>query len=275
MRTLYLFLSIFCFFNKILCDIPKFFILVPTYNNEKYCIRNLETIAYQYSTLPYEIHIVNDASTDKTGILINEYKQKHNLKFVKIIHNANRVGSLENIFNTIHKYCSDDKIVVCVDGDDALSDAKNVLMRLELEYLDPNIWITYGSFREYPSHKKGFCREIPISILENKKLRKYPFVVSHLRTFRAGLFKKIKKEDLQHNGKFLPVAGDVAFMLPMLEMAAPIKRGAKNHSSFIKDMLYDYNMFNPLSDFKIKAEQQKFYGNYITRKPPYHPLTKL
>ena len=65
-------------------------------------------------------------------------------------------------------------------------------------------------------------------LLSNKQLRTLPYVAQHLRTFKVGLFKKIRKEDLMLNGKFYEVNADMAVMIPLLEMAGP------THSKFIQ-----------------------------------------
>ena len=60
----------------------------------------------------------------------------------------------------------------------------------------------------------------------------------HLRTFYAGLFKKIKLGDFLFQGQFFQAACDTAFMFPMLEMAG-------NKAVHIQDILYVYNQANP------------------------------
>ena len=47
-------------------------------------------------------------------------------------------------------------------------------------------------------------------------------------------------QDIMFEGKFVPVCGDVAIMLPMLEMAG-------FHSRFIPEVLYIYNCDNQIS----------------------------
>ena len=102
----------------------EFAILVTSYNNEKWVDRNLDSIVQQRYTNKYHIICLDDGSTDRTGKLMDEYVEKHQLRssFLHIIHNKVRVGSaLENIYNIIHSEIADHKIVVLVDGDDALS----------------------------------------------------------------------------------------------------------------------------------------------------------
>ena len=183
----------------------EFVILVTSYNTKKYVRRNLDSLIHQRSTFPYEIIVVDDGSTDGTGKEMDDYAQEHALPFLKIIHNPVRKGSaLENIYTTVHELIRDHKIVVCCDGDDTFS-CNGVLERLEKEYANPDVWMTYGRFVVYPAGEFwSLCWETPEEVIRSRTFRHCSNVPSHLKTFRAGLFKKIKKEDLlDPTGNFL------------------------------------------------------------------------
>ena len=61
----------------------KVAIIVPVYNAENFLKYSVESMINQtYSNL--EIVLVNDGSTDKSGLLCDEYAQKDNR--VKVIH---------------------------------------------------------------------------------------------------------------------------------------------------------------------------------------------
>ena len=251
----------------------EFVIVVPSYNNEQYARRNLDSLIGQKTTHPYSIICIDDCSTDKTGTLMDEYAQEHALPttFLKIIHNKERKGALANIYNTIHDHCKDHQIVVPVDGDDALAH-DSVLARLEKEYADPNLSMTYGQFIFYPSTRWGTTYEIPRSALIEKKVRTLTYVAQHLRTFKAKLFKKIHLDDLTLDGAFYTMNADMATMIPMLEMCASRDERAPNHSKFIPDIMYIYNYENPISDHRIDRSLQLALEKVIRARTPYEPL---
>ncbi len=260
----------------------EFVVLVTSFNNEKYVQRNLDSIICQRSSQPFQIISVDDGSSDRTGQLMDEYAQEHNLpeSFLTIIHNKVRVGSaLENIYNTVHHHIPDHKIVVCIDGDDTLS-FSGVLERLEREYADPDIWMTYGRFVVYPKGEFwSACGGYPEDVIRSRSFRQHPNVPSHLKTFRAALFKKIKQEDLlDPTGIIYRKAWDMAMLFPMLEMCAPKNETAKNHSIFIADtVLYVYNYDNPIGDSRTdsgRAEQIRL-DRHIRILKPYEPLDHL
>jgi hypothetical protein len=58
---------------------------------------------------------------------------------------------------------------------------------------------------------------MPIWASKHDLFRKVNEIPSHLRTFYAWLFKKIKKE-LCYQGTFASMTGDIAMMLPMIKM---------------------------------------------------------
>jgi glycosyltransferase involved in cell wall biosynthesis len=256
---------------------PEFVLIVPSYNNEKWYKLNLDSLVFQRSSKPYKTYYVNDRSLDTTGKKVESYIKEHKLeRKVTVIHNQQRAGALANIYNTVHTYCKDDQqIVVLVDGDDFLQDPQGTLLYLEAIYKDPDIWMTYGQFRYWPAANVGSGALVPRRILEERKLRAHPFTLCPLRTFKAGLFKKIKKEDLMHKGQFFTMTYDVAIMIPMMEMCAPKDIYSKNHSFFIRDPLYRYNYQNSLSDFRINRTLQEFFDTLIRAKKPYQPLDRL
>ncbi len=268
-------LSIFAYSSFNFGQKLEFVIVVPSYNNEKYAKDNLRSICHQKSSRPYEVICIDDCSTDQTGKIMDRYVKKHKLEsFVTIIHNTNRMGALANIYNTIHAMIPDNKVVVLCDGDDIFAH-NDVLHVLEKVYKDPDVWITYGSTLSIPAGTTQLSRQIPERIFEQKELRSYHFVSQHLRTFKAGLFKKIKKEDLLYEGKFFTMTWDMAFMFPMLEMAAPKAPGEVNHSKYIRKILYIYRTNTGLNDHSVDRELQKKLERVVRQMKPYEPIDSL
>ena len=254
----------------------EFVIIVPSYNNEKFYKKNLDSIVNQISSRPYEIIYINDCSTDNTGSLVDAYVREHHLEDrMTVIHNQKNQGALANFYNTIHTLIPDHKVVITVDGDDSLI-SNHVLLRLEQEYKDPDVWMTFGSYKTTQG-KKGMAKWVPREIFEERSMRsKKGLAFHHLRTFKAGLFKKIKRNDLLYKGKFFPMAWDMAMMFPMAEMCSPKDKGGIIHARYIPERLYLYNMDNPISDKKKNKHQQFFLAlKVVKRMKPYEPIHHL
>ena len=240
-----------------------FVVVIASYNNKNWYKKNLDSVFMQkYEN--YHVMYVDDVSPDGTGDLVEKYiKDKHQEERVVLIKNKERVGALANYYNAIHS-CDDKSIIVQLDGDDWLAH-DHVLDLLNRVYNDPNVWLTYGQYKEYPSGQIGLCEQIPHKIIKNNEFRSYKWVTSHLRTFYVWLFKLIKKEDLLLNGKFFQMTSDLAVMYPMLEMAGP-------RIKFIPDIIHVYNRANCINDDKVNAALQISVEQFIRIKERY-PLT--
>lgn len=241
----------------------RFVIITASYNNKDWYQRNLDSLLNQeYKN--YRIIYIDDKSPDQTGKLVQEYAKELNKQhLINVIINDANIGALANIYNAIHS-CDTDEICVLVDGDDALAH-NHVLEHLNAVYQDPYVWLTYGQFEWFPERMPGFVFQLPGWVIERNSIREYLWVTSHLRTFYAGLFQKIKKEDLMFNGEFFSKAWDLGIMYPMVEMAA-------HHCRFINEILYSYNTANQINDNKVNLTLQDRIDKYIRNQPRYHTI---
>jgi glycosyltransferase involved in cell wall biosynthesis len=241
----------------------KMVVVVPSYNNSKWFERNLSSVVgQQYSN--FRMVYTDDCSPDSTGQLVEDYLAKHKHENVTLIRNTERKGALANLHSMIHD-CQDDEIVLTLDGDDWLAHP-NVLSRVNKEYQDDNVWMTWGQYQD-TNGGLGCSRIIPAHVIQRGNYRRFRWCSSHLRTFYSWLFKRIKKEDLLHHGKFYSMAWDLAFQLPMLEMAG-------GRGRFIPDVLYIYNIENPIQDYKTNIDLQQGLERIIRSKPPYQRLNE-
>ncbi|MDB6080784.1 MAG: hypothetical protein JWO53_56 [Chlamydiia bacterium] len=266
------FIVALCLFNTLTAAEKQkpisLFVVIPSYNNEQWCIENLSSIITQ--TYPHwHAYYINDCSKDKTGGMVDEFIKQYNVSDkITVQHNEERHGALANIYSTIQK-ADPNTVVIIIDGDDKLAN-KNVFRTIAKIYQKhPEVWLTYGNYLPMPNERKrkSICQEFPKEIMEQTTFRRYKYVTGHLRTFYAGLFQLIKKEDLMENGEFLPSAGDVATMMPMCEMAA------LGHIRFVPKILYIYNDANPINDFKNRPVQAHC-SHLIRTRPAYKSLRK-
>lgn len=137
---------------------------------------------------------------------------------------------LENIFTLVHAL-PPEVVVLWLDGDDWLAHDR-VVERVVHEY-EAGAWMTWGQYAlwDVDSIRPGHCHDSK----HRRACRIEPWYASHLRTFRAGLFQQIRKEDLAFEGEtWSSQCCDLATMFPMLEMA-------DDRGRFIPDVLYVYN----------------------------------
>lgn len=158
---------------------------------------------------------------------------------------------------TLIRMLPPDAIVALVDLDDWLLD-RHVLMHVAALHR-AGAWVTYGQYVT-TEHRKGHCAPYP-----DTNYRKHPWLASHLKTFRAGLYHRIRPDDLDVSG-----AHDVAAMLPMLEMAGP------DRVKFVPWVSYVYNIGNSLErtqPHKVALERSE--EARIKAMRPYERLEAL
>lgn len=111
----------------------KISVIIPCYNAEKYietCLESLEKQTIGIENL--EIILVNDASTDRTGLLIEQFEQKHpeNVMVIHLDNNCKQGGAR----NVGLSYVSGE-YVIFLDADDWIeTDFYEALYQIATEY---------------------------------------------------------------------------------------------------------------------------------------------
>lgn len=95
---------------------PLISVIVPVYNVENYVDRCIDSVLNQ-SYLNLEILLIDDGSTDRSGSICNEYKEKDDR--IKCIHKKN--GGLSDSRNMGILYAKG-QYITFVDGDDFIAD---------------------------------------------------------------------------------------------------------------------------------------------------------
>lgn len=234
-------------------------VLTTTYNCEQYVERSLLSIMSQRHK-DFKCYITDDMSTDNTKTIIKKTIQGDS-RFI-LIENHTKFHQPGNYDQVIRwRGIEGDEICVEVDGDDWLPNP-NVFSNISKVYEDENVWMTSGSFK-YHDGRPGFAQP-PTKFTD---VRKQTFTLSHLRTWKSWLWKKIKEEDLRdEKNNYWSVAGDLAFMFPMFEMSG------EEHYRFLPDINYIYNESNPINDHKVNMKNVVETVNKIRNKKPYNKL---
>jgi len=239
-------------------------ILMGFYNAQHYLPRCILSIQSQTFT-DWTCYITHDKSTDNSVEVVKAMIEGDS-RFVLMPDNDKKVYQIGNFDKSIRHNpdVDDNEVMVEVDGDDFLPDDK-VFERVNKVYEDQEVWIANGSF-VYETGKPGFA--VPQTDIAN--LRTNRMMATHLRTWRAFLWRAIKEEDLRdENGDYWQWSGDVAFMFPMLEMA-----GVK-HYRFMPEINYVYNELNPINEHKIDMRMVVDHASRIRQQPKYNLLERI
>jgi hypothetical protein len=162
----------------------------------------------------------------------------------------------------------DEDVIVIVDGDDWLKHPE-VFEWLKQIYELSDTWMTYSLF-EYPNGQdSSWIPRYTTEILKNRTFRQNVWSFTHLRTFKAFLWKALDKNDLRGpDRKFAEYTYDQALLFPMLEMCPYGK------IKFIDNVLYVYNVDNPLQVEKYDKPKQQALGRWFRSKHKYNILQR-
>ena len=197
--------------------------------------------------------VIDDASTnglaDHAEVLLADYKDR-----VTLIRNERRRGGLYNTWNAVAQVCVDpETVVLTLDADDALA-GSGVLERVRAEYED-GADATVGSMLRLD-------KEASYPVNFESPRRRDSNVWQHLRTFKKCLFDAIDIEDLKADGKWIDIATDWAFMVPIIEMSSSPRH--------IPDKLYVYEP--AVSKDKDHRRERDDMISRILSKSPYRKL---
>jgi glycosyltransferase involved in cell wall biosynthesis len=180
------------------------FVILVVGRNHGATIEKTLTSLFSQKYENFRIHYVDDGSDD--GSLELARALLYDMKYLiptTLTHNEKSLGAPACLFAAVQE-CLDEEIIVIVEPHDWLSH-EWVLEKLNQYYANPDLWLTYGQCRKYPT----FELKDPMN----------PFP---LPTFYASLFKKLQKKDC------------TSYMPSLLDMA-------KDHVQHLSDILYIAN----------------------------------
>ena len=169
------------------------------------------------------------------------------------------VDVITNLANVICGFDPED-IVVWLDGDDWLvrDDACAIVKAMH----DAGAWVTWGSF-VFADGRPGFAAPVNWGT----PIRRQPWVTTHLKSFRAGLFQQLREEDLKWEpGAQVP--WDMVVMFAAIEMAGG------RRCTFCPEVLSAYNLANS-NEWKNGPGEERRIEQVIRARAPYPLLESL
>ena len=172
----------------------KISVIIPVYNVEKYIHQCIDSVLNQtYKKL--EIILVNDGSTDSSGVICDEYTKRD--KRIRVIHKEN--GGLSDARNAGMKIASGE-YTVFLDSDDFWTDSCGI------EKLVERLSITKADVLNYTYHKfyekdglmtdSSFLGEtMPLDI--NERDKQLDYLTSHSLYIASACNKAVKTDLLQ------------------------------------------------------------------------------
>ncbi len=214
----------------------------------------------------WRCYLIDDLSTDGTVELVRELI-KGDDRFTLIV-NTKRHGQAGN-YAQVHARpeIDDEDIMVEVDGDDCVPDPET-LTRILAAYADGRAWMTWGSFAYI--NDSGKVARGCAGPVDADNARDGNWHLSHIRTWRAFLFRAVKDEDLRdpETGWYHLAGADTTFMFPMAEMAGC------GHARFLKQQNYWYENLNPENEWRTHGKEQNRTERLVRAMPRYPKLVR-
>ncbi len=168
--------------------------------------------------------IVDDASDTGFGeymeLACRPYKAK-----ITFLRNSKRRGLMENMVIAIRHICTNpESVIVTLDADDCLIGCK--ALDVVSSYYSEGVDATVGSMIRTDKHM-----EYQVNF-DDPRRNRGGNIWQHLRTFKKYHFDSIPDDYLRLDGKYIDLANDWAYMIPIIEMA--------EKPCWIKEPLYLY-----------------------------------
>jgi glycosyltransferase involved in cell wall biosynthesis len=245
----------------------KFVVISTVYNKEKWIGFNVNSIKQQ-SYGNFIAAYGYDGSDDNS--MLELHRNIGPDKRFTIVINEDRGSQMSNFFYTYNymkkeELIDPEDIIVEVDADDWLLHPF-VFAYLNQVYQDPNIWMSYGQYMEYPSGQLG--GHFNMHVVDGSQ-RDVPFAYSHLKTYKSWLLDKVPQEDLinPETGKYWDITADFAMCMPMVEMSG------KDRIFRIEEPIYVYNSGDDSgSESKSRLQEQKRVEQMIRSLKPKQKL---
>ncbi len=239
-------------------------IMCAGYNCSQYIHRAIESLQNQ-TYGDWKAYCHDDVSDDGTYDIMMDITKDD--KRFNVVRNAEKLYQCGNYYQIMqNEEIKDNDICITLDLDDWFSN-DSVFGRVINYYKDLSIWMSFGQFEYYDGSENkaiGFSRKPnPFN-----NLRNMPWCSTHLRTFKAFLFKHIKKESLidPNTNHFWDMAGDNAIFAPMIELAG------EERILYTNDINYTYNIETPLNDHCVNHANQLDCSRRILSQTPYQRL---
>ncbi|QGY46568.1 glycosyltransferase [Maribellus comscasis] len=175
----------------------KVSIIIPTYNQEKYIGRTIESaISQDYSNI--EIIIADDQSTDKTEAIARYYENQDK----RIIYFRNRlnIGRVANYKKALNNYATGE-YVINLDGDDLLLDKTFISEGIKLLSKYPECNLIVGCKQSKRENGKLYKREHKVKY-EIIKISGVEFVTKLFSTYQFAHVGTIYSRSAALSGEF-------------------------------------------------------------------------
>lgn len=169
-------------------------VVVPIYNQAKYLRQALESILSQECSCSYEILLGNDFSSDESGIICTEYKNKYP-NIIKYFNNEENVGLLKNYKMLLIE--AKGEYIAILEGDDYWTDNKKLQKQITFLEQNPDYGLVHSDcdylYDEHNAIVNSYNKAKGVKVSSGfvlTKLIEYCFIKPLTAIFRKDLYDK-------------------------------------------------------------------------------------
>lgn len=148
------------------------------------------TQEYERFRIIYFFDSENEKELLEVRELINLHQKKEKVLFI--------CSRKQNIMKELSLHCQKSEVVVDIDLTDSFVDTK-VLEKINSEYQDPDVWLTYTDFINQKTNAKEGLDPYINRPLKELNIKKVAWMKSHMRTFYAGLIDEVFDQNISDN----------------------------------------------------------------------------
>ncbi|MBQ1238235.1 MAG: glycosyltransferase, partial [Oscillospiraceae bacterium] len=108
-------------------------VCIRTHNQERFICEALDSVLCQKTTFDFEVIVSDDASSDGTMAILQEYAGRYP-SVVRLLLSETNLGGPNNLKRVIE--ASQAKYITCLDGDDYYTDAYK--LQKQVDFLEAN-----------------------------------------------------------------------------------------------------------------------------------------
>jgi glycosyltransferase involved in cell wall biosynthesis len=190
----------------------KVVFIVPMFNAAPHIKCLIESLQSQTND-NWSAVLIDDMSRDDTVFMANHCSG--NDERITVIKNKEKKWALKNVVDN-SRTVEQDNIIAVLDGDDSICNDRTVELILNV-YQDDDV-DTAWTAHKWDINNINISKALPVNPSVNPY--QYPWVTSHLKTFRASLINKIHDDNFKDMyGEWFKRGYDQALYLPLLYLS--------------------------------------------------------
>lgn len=175
---------------------PLVVIICITYNHEHYIRNALEGFIMQQTSFPFVVIVHDDASSDNTPLIIQEYAEKYPEIIKPIYETENQYSKLDgSLIRIINEACfkTGAKYIATCEGDDYWIDMYKLQKQVDILESNPDCGVVYTNFmKKYANGKEEIADVKPLNGYQYESMLREELNIWTLTVcFRAELLKKV------------------------------------------------------------------------------------